>query len=92
MEMTTTFRYERTVPRAAALHRALARQNATIKDAEKLAADKAAINELVGTNQVFKIVLYMLFILKILMFNPIKLFWAESTGISCEITFGIQEI
>ena len=52
MEMATSYRYERTVPRAAALHRALAQQNGRIRDAEKLAADKAAIKELVGTSQV----------------------------------------
>lgn len=45
MEMTTSYRYERTVPRAAALHRALARQNARIQETELLAADKAAIKE-----------------------------------------------
>ncbi|KAL5262296.1 hypothetical protein ACHWQZ_G007876 [Mnemiopsis leidyi] len=45
MEMTTSYRYEREVPRAAALHRALARQNARIRETEMLAADKAAIKE-----------------------------------------------
>ena len=52
MEMTTSYRYEREVPRAAALHRALARQNARIRETEMLAADKAAIKETFIKSQV----------------------------------------
>ena len=43
MEMTTNYRYERTVPRAAALQKALARQHSRIREAEALAHDKAEI-------------------------------------------------
>ena len=57
MEMTTSYRYESEVPRAAALHRALARQNASIRATETLAADKAAIKETFLKCQVHRIYL-----------------------------------
>ena len=50
--MTTSYRYEVTVPRAAALRRALARQTARIRDTELLAADKAEVRETFNKSQV----------------------------------------
>ena len=52
MEMTTSYRYEKTVPRAAALQKALARQTSKIRENEKLAADLAAIRETFNKSQV----------------------------------------
>ena len=50
--MTTSYRYEVTAPRAAALRRALAHQNASIRETELLAVDQAKVKETLKKHQV----------------------------------------